>query len=117
MRGEMLIPIFFFLSLAAVLTVYLLTRHRERVLMIEKGMKAEDINALRNRRWGMTSPFSSLKWGMLFVGVGLAGLIGLWLRESYTMNEGVIPALMCVFGGAALIVFYLVAKRKMVEQS
>jgi hypothetical protein len=117
MRGEILIPIFFFLSLAAVLTVYLLTRHRERVLMIEKGMKSEDIKALYNKRWFTTNPFSSLKWGMLFVGVGLAALVGIWLRESYMMNDGVIPGLMCVFGGGALIVFYVIAKRRLTEQA
>ena len=38
-----LIPIFFFLSTGSILAVYLFTRHRERMAMINKGMQSEEI--------------------------------------------------------------------------
>ncbi|MEW6510258.1 MAG: DUF6249 domain-containing protein [Bacteroidota bacterium] len=109
---EVLIPIIFFLSTAAVLAVYLFTRHRERVLMIDKGMQSDEIKAMYARRWFKANPLGSLKWGMLFVGIGLAALLGIWLRENYVFNDGVIPGMMTLFGGIALILFYVVARRK-----
>jgi hypothetical protein len=113
MRGpEFLIPIFFFLSVGAVWAVFLLTRHRERTMMIEKGMQSEEIKAMYARRWFTVNPLTTLKWGMLFVGVGLAALVGIWLRENYILNDGVIPGLMAIFGGAALIFFYFIARHK-----
>lgn len=113
MRGpEFLIPIFFFLTTGAIWAVYLLTRHRERTMMIEKGMQSEEIKAMYARRWFTVNPLSTLKWGMLFVGVGLAALVGIWLRESYVMHDGVIPGLMAIFGGLALVLFYFIARNK-----
>jgi hypothetical protein len=113
MRGpEFLIPIFFFLATAAVLAVHLLTRHRERTLMIEKGMQSEEIKAMFGRRWFTTNPLGSLKWGMLFVAVGLAALIGIWLHTNYFLSDGVIPGMMAVFGGVALILYYVITRNK-----
>ena len=43
---EELIPIFFFAAIAAVLAAYILTRHKERITIIEKGLKADDYAGL-----------------------------------------------------------------------
>jgi hypothetical protein len=49
---------------------------------------------------------------MVFVGIGLAAVIGNWLNNVYNVGDGVIPALMALFGGIGLITFYLVASKK-----
>jgi Domain of unknown function (DUF6249) len=112
MNGEVLIPISFFLSVAGIWGFTLLTRHKERMTMIEKGLAAEDIKALYQKGTLRINPLSSLKWGMIFVAVGAAGLIGMWIHASYYVEEGIYPALMAVFGGIALIAFYLLANKK-----
>jgi hypothetical protein len=108
----MLAIIFFFTTTSIVLGSFIFTRHRERMNMIEKGMKPEDMRALYAggaRQW---HPLSSLKWGIVFVSVGLAILVGMVLRAHYMDVEGgVFPALIALFGGIGLVVFYLISKK------
>jgi hypothetical protein len=114
MRGEeVLVPIVFFLTIAGIWGFTLLTRHKERMTMIEKGLKPEDMKALYERGTLRINPLSSLKWGMIFAFVGVAALIGMYLRTTYFVEEGIYPALMCVFGGVGLIAFYLLANKKL----
>ena len=61
------------------------------------------------RRW---SPLSSLKWGIVLVGVGGAILLGLWLQEAYGVRGGVFPGLIAIFGGAALVLFYVITRNR-----
>ncbi len=109
---EILIPLVFFLTIGAVIGSYILTRHKERMNMIEKGMKAEDIQSLYKKQMFQLNPLSSLKWGMVFVFVGLAIIIGIWLRENYLFNDGIIPGMIAMCGGLALVLFYFIAGRK-----
>lgn len=114
MRGveDILVPIVFFLTVAAIWGTWLLTKHKERITMIEKGLKAEDIKSLYERGTMRVNPLSSLKWGIVFVGIGLAVIIGMWLHEAYYVDEAIFPALIALFGGIGLIIFYVLAKKK-----
>jgi len=113
MQGpEILIPIIFFLSIAAILGALILTRHKERMTIIDKGMNPAELKALYERHWKASSPLSSLKWGILFFCVGLALIIGVWLRDQFFFNDGIIPGLMAVLGGAGLVLFYFIASKK-----
>lgn len=112
---EVIVPIFFFVTVGVIWGAYILTRHKERLNMIEKGLKADEIRSLYSRAAGRTNPLASLKWGMIFVGIGLAVLLGIWLHEAYLVQEGVFPGLIALFGGAGLIVFYLIARKKVTE--
>ena len=109
---DILIVFIVFLSITLVIGTFLLTRHRERTLIIEKGMTPDEIRALAGAGSFRTNPLSSLKWGMVFIGAGLAALIGMWLHEAFMVSEGVIPGLIALFGGIGLVVFYVVAERK-----
>ncbi len=111
-ENEILIPIIFFLVVGAVWGAFILTRHRERVSMIEKGLKAEDIKSLYERQTFKASPLFSLKWGMVLICVGIAIMLGIWLRENYIFNDGIIPGLIATFGGVGLVLFYLIASKK-----
>jgi hypothetical protein len=102
----------FFMTIVVIWGSIILTRHKERITLIEKGLKAEDIKALYERGARRTRPMASLMWGMVFVGIGLAAIIGIWLNNVYNVGDGVIPALMALFGGVGLIAFYLVAAKK-----
>lgn len=111
MPGE-LIPMIFFLCVAAVWGLIALTRHKERMTMIEKGLKPEDIKSMYERGIIRMNPLSSLKWGIVLVGVGLAVLLGMMLNNLYFVEEGVYPGLIALFGGLGLITFYMIAHKK-----
>jgi hypothetical protein len=112
MDGEFLIPIFLFGGTAAVLIVYFNNRHKERIMMIEKGVNPGDFKGAPMREWFRANPLSSLKWGLLamFVGVGL--LFASWLDHAYSMHDSIYLSCMLVSGGFALVLFYFIASAK-----
>ncbi len=109
---EVAIPIVFFLTIAAIWGAIILARHKERMTMIEKGLKAEDIKSLYERQTLRVNPLSSLKWGMVLVCIGIAIILGIWLRDNYVFNDGIIPGLIAAFGGVGLVLFYFIAGKK-----
>lgn len=112
---EVIVPIIFFITIGVIWGAYILTRHKERITMIEKGLKADEVKSLYARAGGRVNPLVSLKWGIIFVAIGLAVLLGVWLRETYLVQEGVFPGLIALFGGVGLIVFYMIARKKVTE--
>jgi hypothetical protein len=111
----MLAIIFFFTSLSIVIGSFIFTRHRERIGMIEKGMKTDEIKALYAAGSREVHPLSSLKWGILFVCIGLAIMLGMFLHSSYGAEGGVFPGLIVLFAGIGLVVFYAIARRRSAE--
>jgi hypothetical protein len=110
---EVLIPIAFFLTIGGIWGFTLLTRHKERMTMIDKGLKPEDMKALYERGTLRLNPLSSLKWGMILVAIGIAALIGMYIHENFYVGEGIYPALMALFGGVGLIAFYVLANKRL----
>jgi hypothetical protein len=108
----MIATIFFFTTVVLIWGGIVLTRHKERMTIIERGLKPEDMKALYDRGSLRVSFGSSLKWGIIFVGIGLAILVGMWLRETYMVEGGVFPGLIALFGGIGLVVYYLIAGKK-----
>ena len=112
MHGEeVLVPLMFLFVIAAILITYFTNRHRERIKMIEKGLSAEDIKALYSREV-RRDPLSSLKWGIIFVLGGLAITLSYFLHYSYNMDESITPGLVVLFVGAGLVLFYVIARKK-----
>ncbi len=102
----------FFVSVVLIWGGFLLTRHRERMAIIERGLGSEEVKALYERRMWHIGPLASLKWGIVFVCIGLAVVVGVWLHGAYDVQEGVIPGMIALFAGAGLIVFYAIARNK-----
>ena len=116
MHEPFLIPIILFLSIAAVLIVWLTTRHRERITMVEKGLSSEDIKAMYARDV-KRDPLRSLKWGILFVFAGVAIVFGHILNNyMHVDGDGIIVGMVAVFLGAALLLYYNIASKKSKEQ-
>ena len=103
MNTDFLIPIAFFAMVYGI--VYLLVRRKERVALIEKGADATIFETSGGRP-------SSLKWGLLLVGIGTGILLGKVLAVYTTLSEE--PAffsMICLFGGIGLIIYHLVANK------
>jgi uncharacterized protein YneF (UPF0154 family) len=116
MLEEIFIPIVFFLVGGAVWGTFILTRHKERMTMMEKGMSSEDIKAMYMRGSQdilSASPLASLKWGLLFSFVGVGVLVATWLRDYLFFNDAIFPSLILISGGAALVFFYFIARNKL----
>jgi hypothetical protein len=112
---EVLIPITMFLATGAVFIIWLITRHRERITMIEKGLSADQMKSLTQRdaqREIRRDPFGSLKWGILLVLGGLAILIGNYLHVQFSTDESVTFGLITLFVGIGLITFYSIASKR-----
>lgn len=109
MQGEFLIPIALFAMIFGI--VYLIVRKKERLTLIEKGMDASIFEMQKNG-------LSSLKWGLLFVGIGVGILLGRTLVAYSCIDE---PAayfsMICLFGGIALILFHIISLRFQKKES
>ena len=104
------IPIFLFAVIGTAVCFWLVTRHRERMSIIDKGVAADDIKALYQTSWKI-QPLSSLKWGLILVFLGAGLFIGVRLKETAGMSDGVTVATVAICGGIGLVVFYLLARR------
>lgn len=79
-------------------------QNMERMSMIEKGLNPFDNQSLKRSR---ISPDNTLRFGLLLVGAGLGLLIGA-IIAPYTQSEGVQVALVMIFGGAGLLLSYVI---------
>ena len=96
---EVLIPLIVFSSIFGIFYVYLNTRNKERLSLIEKGADASLFATKKNNKYNLT-----LKIGMLAVGIGIGILIGSLLSSYTTLDEEVaFPSMIFLFGGMFLV--------------
>ncbi len=103
MNNEFLIPIAFFAMVYGI--VYLFVRKKERLALIHQNADATIFESHKNEP-------SSLKWGLLLVGIGVGILLGKVLAVYTTLEEE--PAffsMICLFGGLGLIIYHLLVKK------
>jgi preprotein translocase subunit YajC len=112
---EVLIPITFFVLIGVLLYYGITSRHKERMTMLEKGFSAEQMRSLAHREFRGYSPLSSLKWGIIIVAIGLAIIVGNFLRAIYNVDESIVVGVVFLFAGLALVIFYFIASKKMQE--
>ncbi|MCI0707081.1 MAG: hypothetical protein L0Y80_06340 [Ignavibacteriae bacterium] len=108
-----IVMLIIFGSTGLILWKWIESRHRERMTMIEKGVKPAEFKGTPLRDWFRPNPLSSLKWGMLAAFVGIGIMVATYLERNLYWNDSVYPASMLIFGGLALIVFYVIASKKM----
>lgn len=75
----------------------------ERMALIEKGLTPPQKDSMR------VNPASALRWGCLFMGVGLGIFIANIFENATDKNsDALYPALILFFGGLGLLVSYYV---------
>ena len=103
----LLVSIAAFAAIFGIVYVFLMTRHRERMSMLEKGV---DPSLFTPKP---TSQSYTLKIGMLSTGVALGILLGNMLYKGYDIERA--PAFLSMvflFGGLSLIANYMIDKNK-----
>jgi hypothetical protein len=90
--------------------VKLLSENKTRRKLIEKGLVDENIKYLfPDKPKNYVS--SSLKWGMVLIAVGLAVFAGQMAPSD--LVEEVTIGCMLIFGGLALVLYYVIASKKL----
>ncbi|AUD03239.1 DUF6249 domain-containing protein [Spirosoma pollinicola] len=98
-----------FASIFGIVYVFLMTRSRERMAMIERGVDASIFSGN-----GSISP--TLKFGMLFVGIAIgmivADVVANVMYTYYGFSKGIsFPAMIFLFGGISLILNFVIERK------
>src|SRR5690606_25570429 len=93
-------------SFVAVVYLFVNSRHKIRMALIQHGKEASIFKESRNGSTG-------LKFGLLMVGIGFGILAGM-IIESILDTDSPVPhfSMMLILGGAGLIIYYLITKRR-----
>lgn len=111
MDGELLIPISFFLAVFGVVYLYLSTRNKERLALIEKGADAS-IFMSKGRKGSMFGKVFILNFALLLMGIGLGVFLALLLETYTTMDsDAIYPALIFFMAGLGLYVGFTITKK------
>lgn len=104
--SEVLIPLGIFTIAAVVIKMIL--DYKMKKQLIEKG--TVDENVQRMIYTGLNDfGLSSLKWGMVLVGIGLAFLLGEIFPRS--VSDYMLVAFLFLFAGAGMLIYYGIAPR------
>ncbi|UZR93922.1 DUF6249 domain-containing protein [Chondrinema litorale] len=96
-------------SLFGIIYIIFMTRHRERMAMIESGVEADLLTSTKrrkNKREGM------LKYGIIAIGVSIGLLIGEFLYTFTRMTEEVAYfSMVFLCGGISMLIYYNQARK------
>jgi hypothetical protein len=106
MNEGILIPISLFGALFGIIYIFIMTRNKERMALIEKGVSAELFNKpINTGKW-------SLKIGIMSIGVGIGIVIANLMEAIGLLEEQVaFPSMIFIFGGIGLVVSYYLTER------
>lgn len=110
MNGNIVIPLSIFLAIFGIFYIYLTTRNRERMAMIEKGF---DPIKFKAKPQGVCGNFYTLRISLLFVGAALGVLFGALLDKYTELADGAsYLSMIFLFGGLGLLTAYFMSKKE-----
>ncbi len=107
MQVEILVPLAFFALVFGSWYLYVTTRNKERLALIEKGASPELFKAKPDGN----SNYRTFKLGLFFIGVALGILSGYFLAESGMQEDAAYFSMIFLFGGIALAASYFLQKK------
>lgn len=109
--AEFIGPLGAFIIIGFIVKIILDYRIKRR--LIDKGAIDENVKFLFHNKLEHYTP-SSLKWGLILIGLGLAVVIGDMFPYDYDRGE-ITFSLMLLFAGVGLLIYYFIANKKMKE--
>ena len=104
---EILVPIALFATIFGIVFIAVTAKNNERLALIDKGLDAsifKDANNLHGR-------YVALKLGLLAIGVALGLIVGNILEEVGMNDEVAYFAMIFLFGGLSLLVYYGIMRK------
>ena len=93
-------------AIFTILYVMLMTRYKERMSLMEKGLSPKEFNNTN------AAQSATLRFGLLLVGISFGIMLGNFIAKHFDVpREGAFIAMMFLFGGIGLIISYLIEKR------
>jgi hypothetical protein len=106
---DAIVSITLFAAVFGMVYIYIMTRHRERMIILEKSIDypfpVTNFNNL------------TLKCGMLLVGVAIGFLIIFVLQQCGVYSDLISVSMVCLFGGISLIASYVMVENKNKQKS
>ncbi len=97
-------------AIAAIFTliyVLLMTRYKERMALMEKGLSPKDFN---NRNAALSA---TLRFGLLMIGIAIGIMLGNFVSRYFDVpHNAAFIAMMFLFGGIGLLTSYFIEKTK-----
>jgi preprotein translocase subunit YajC len=93
-------------AIFGILYVLLLTRHRERMALMERGLSSAEFSNKNN----VLS--ATLRYGLLFIGIAIGILFGNFAANLFDVpRQGAFIAMIFLFGGISLIISFLIDRK------
>jgi len=103
---HIIISVSAFAGIFGIVYVFLMTRYKERIAMIERNVGASLLEPTPKS----ISP--TLKFGMLFVGIALGIITAGALHRWYSLSMGMsLLSMIFLFGGLSLILNFIIERR------
>ncbi|MPR34758.1 hypothetical protein GBK04_15695 [Cytophagaceae bacterium SJW1-29] len=103
---HIIISVSAFAGIFGIVYVFMMTRYKERMAMIERKVDASLLDSTRKS----LSP--TLKFGMLFVGIAIGIIVASALNRWYSLSMGMsLLAMVFLFGGISLILNFIIERR------
>jgi hypothetical protein len=105
--NELVIPIAVFALIFGMFYLYINSRHKQRMALIEKGADATIFFSDKPKASGK---YWTLRLGMFFSGLAIGTLIGYLLTLANVVEPVAYLSMIFLFGGLGLILFYIIFK-------
>ncbi len=107
---EILIPISFFGAIFGIVYLYLSTRNKERLALIEKGADASIFMGNKSNRSPMWKVLL-LNLALLLMAIGIGVLLGLLIQEGFEFyNDAIFPGIIFFMSGLGLLIGFNMTK-------
>ena len=108
MGVEIIVPVALFATVFGIVYIAVSARNKERLALIDKGLDANMLHVKTNTH----GRYDALKIGLLLIGFAVGLLLGNVL-ESYSQIQEEVAyfSMIMLFGGLALILYYLIMKK------
>jgi len=101
---SIIIPVASFALIFGMFYLYIITRHRQRLALIEKGADA----SIFGMGEGKSGKYWTIRTGLFFVGIGAGILMGNLLANIGLLDVVAYMSMIFIFGGLGLILFHVI---------
>ena len=103
---SIIVPIALFSAVFGVVYVFIMTRHREKMYLMEHQLDREEYGPRL-----FSSIYQTLKVGILMISLAIGLLAANYLEETYWVDEEfAYPFCLLLFGGIGLIIHFFIEK-------